>query len=183
MVIQLGSTVAEVIKEINRIAENSGGGSLDTSADFGWTGDHSFNGEVDFSNDNVIGLNVSGGIKKTKITLAELRTMLSNSANNLGKIIQIIYKGTNATIKEIFSNLGSLYTIGSSTISKRLGNTSPSESAIYGTNYQISVTSLSAYVTVNSWDFDIENRIVNITNGTQWNINDTDFEIFVFNGE
>lgn len=178
--IDLNSTIEEIIDEINS--------KVNPTDDITWEGDHTFNGEntfggdtqflgnVDFSNANVTGLSVSGG--KTKITLAELRTMLADYTNNRGKIVQLVYKGTyiRYPYSYIINHL-SLNQIGYSEIVNSYSVSEMTESAIYVIRLDLYISSTNAYITYNQSDCDFTQPNIGSTSTIQ--ITDNNFDFYI----
>lgn len=167
----LGSTWAEIIKAINN--------GIDLGSDYVWAGDHEFQGEVDFSQANVIGLNVGGGVGKTKITVAQLQSLLSNYSNNVGKLIQFVYKGQVAYERTALQAIGTINIGNHSSMSRTVGISSASQSSLSGTNYTVYVSATEAYLTYNSWDFDIANDVTNNYDVGRIPLTDAKIDIYV----
>lgn len=178
-------------------AKNGEGGSVDTSnfvtidtfqvisANKTFTGSIGFSNRPSVGNSNVALLSDLEGVNgftKTKITLAQLRSKLALYSQNLGQIVQIVYKGNNSNVTSILNNLGTLYTIYSTSIYKRLGNTGSSQSSISGVNDSLTITSTLAYVNRTSWDYNIDTSTTSTVDGTSVNITDTDFDFYVIGG-
>lgn len=137
-----------------------------------------FSGNVDFTNANVTGLNVSGG-GKTKITVAQLKSLMANYTANIGKLIQFVYKGSVFSERTITQAIGTVTIANLNSISKTVGISSATSSALMGTNYGIYISSTEAYISIDSWDFDIANGITNVNTGSKTNITDANFDIYV----
>lgn len=151
------------------------------SDDITWTGDHVFNGEVDFSKSNVIGLN-TGGISKTKITLAELQTMLTNYSSNKGKIIQIVAKNATDNHQRILEHIGLLQITNKSSIHKNVSYTHISQSGLNGSTFNVNITTSSAQLNFFDWECVIADGATNTLDAATYTVSDNLYEFYVIGG-
>ena len=145
-------------------------------------GSTNFSGNVDFSNANVTGLNVSGGgsgVGKTKISLAKLQTMLSNYNSNKGKIIQIVAKTAVANHQLIIENIGLLQITNKSRINKSVGYTHRSQSGLTGRTFTADITTTTAQLTFFDWEYVIADGVTNTLDSATYSLADTHFDFYV----
>ena len=143
---------------------------------------HSFFGTVDFSDATVTGLPSGGGLTKTKVTLAQLRTMLSAYSSNLGKLIQFVYKGsTTQPISSMINSIGLVQITNHGHLYKKSSAVDMTESCLSGTTYVLSVSASTntAFISYQPWERNFDDGTNIVENATEFNITDTNFDIYI----
>lgn len=143
---------------------------------------HKFYGELDLSEASITGLPSSGG-GKTKITLAELRTMLTNNATTYGKLIQFVFKGDNLSkqwLKQAINSCGLVHIVkGSSSLETRASTVNATESSIAANVYSLYINASDAKISVYAWDYSIQDNITNVGEIIAETISDVLFDIYI----
>lgn len=110
-----------------------------------------FYGNVDFSNANVTGLpsGGTGGATKTKITLAELQSMITNYSSNVGKLIQVAPKASASYIAmftQCFVYAGGICQILKTNFIRKVNAvTEINQSEIMCATYELYISATNAY--------------------------------------
>ncbi len=116
-------------------------------------------------------------LKKRKIELWELKENVKYCDEHIGKMVQLVYKGTNYIIRNILQNVGLITIQNESVISINGGYTEASQSDLSGLKYFVGIGSNYAYVEYYQWSFDFTATALGQT--SRVNITDDLFDIYI----
>lgn len=132
---------------------------------------------------NSKGSGSGGGGGKTKITLAELRSMLANNSTNYGKLIQFVYKGSSTQqIASMINAVGIVQITKQNSLYKKTTSIEMTESAMSGTTYMLSVlynAAITPFLNYQTWERNFDDGTTVVDYATQFNITDSTFDIYV----
>ncbi len=116
-------------------------------------------------------------IKKTKITVGELQYYMSTYSAHIGKMVQLVYKGTNSVIPYVLNTIGLLTIHNSNQINAFTSYVDASQSELSAMRYSLFIAENVAQIQYYSWTFDFTQT--GIGNTTTVNITDSDFDIYI----
>lgn len=117
-------------------------------------------------------------ITKTKITVAELKSYIGDYRNHFGKMVQLVFKGSNSNDSRGFVTrmLGN-FTIDSNVISLHDSYADASQSDLSGFKCSLNIGATYAYIEYYSWTFDFASTSLGQTQ--RYDITDTTFDIYI----
>ena len=116
-------------------------------------------------------------IKKTKITVAELKNYVANYNINYGKQVQLVYKGNVSIVHSIINSFSTLTIQKRNSLSKQSGFVDATESSLSGRKYTLNISASSADIAYYMWDYDLATTSIGDTQTIQ--ITDSDFDIYI----
>lgn len=144
-----------------------------------------FSGNVDFSNANVTGLPTGG---RRQVTLTELRSMLSNFGEHVGKIVTFSGKGvaiTSTILRQVQMLLPAVIETNTITKNATYITASGNGGTITGNAYTLTISASSAKITYYQWQLKPSTststaNTFSVGSTTTVNLDDTSYNFYVY---